>query len=56
MTTLTLCIGMFLYGCGQVRTFDYPSYVACDLERAAQTAHLKGGYAVCAPKIKESKK
>jgi hypothetical protein len=56
MTTLTLCIGMFLYACGSVRTFDFPDYASCDRERAAQVAHIKDGYAVCAPKAKEPQK
>lgn len=51
MTTLTLCIGMFLYGCGQTRTYDFPDYASCDRERQAQLKYVQGGYAVCAPKV-----
>lgn len=50
MTTLTLCIGMFLGGCVQIRTFDFPDYATCDKERQVQLKHVGNGYAVCALK------
>lgn len=53
MTTLTLCIGMFLATCGSLRTFDFPDYESCDKERAKQIQMVGKGYAVCAPKKKE---
>jgi hypothetical protein len=56
MTTLTLCLGMFLAICGQVREFDYQTAEACEQARKAMPASVIGrGYAICAPK-KESAK
>lgn len=52
MTTLTLCIGIFLGGCVQVRTFDFADREACERERQQQLATLRGGWAVCALKSK----
>jgi hypothetical protein len=49
--TLTLCIGMFMSICGQLREADFPSYEVCDRERQAQVKRgIGSGYAVCAPK------
>ena len=49
--TLTLCLGMFLSICGQVRTYDYPSLAECEAAKAGiPQKTIGGGYAVCAPK------
>jgi len=55
MTTLSLCIGMFLALCGTYREFDFPDRESCERERAALIAKVGDGYAICAPK-KELKK
>ena len=34
--TLTICYGMFLAICGQIRHFDFPDRESCEHERAAQ--------------------
>ena len=48
--TLVLCWGMFLATCGSVREYEFPSYEACDKERAVQmAAPVKPYYAVCRP-------
>jgi hypothetical protein len=48
--TLTVCYGMFLAICGQVRTFDFPDTASCERERTEQLKRVGAGYAVCAPK------
>ena len=50
MYTLTLCIGITLGVCGQIRNFDFPSYEECDKERIKQIPYVRDGYAVCSPK------
>lgn len=50
MTTLTLCIGMFLSICGSVRTFDFPDMASCNAERQVQLKAVGNGYAACALK------
>lgn len=51
MYTLTICIGMFLAICGQVREYDYPSQIACEQARTAFSPKVLGdGYAICHPK------
>ena len=49
--TLTLCLGMFLGLCGQIRTHDFPTFAECEAAKAgiSQKA-IGGGYAICAPK------
>jgi hypothetical protein len=47
--TLTLCIGMFMSICGQLRTADFPDYDSCNRERQAQLLRVGTGYAVCSP-------
>jgi hypothetical protein len=49
MWTLTLCIGMFMAICGQVREVTFPDRESCERERAAQVRYVGDGYAVCAP-------
>lgn len=52
--TLTLCLGMWLSLCGQIRTFDYLTADECEKARAAVSAQAIGkGYAICAPKLSE---
>jgi hypothetical protein len=50
MTTLILCLGMWLGICGQIRHYDFPTVEACERERAAQIKSVGSGYAVCVPK------
>jgi hypothetical protein len=47
--TLTLCIGMFMSICGQVRTAEFPDYESCNRERREQVARVGTGYATCTP-------
>jgi len=49
MYTLTLCIGITLGICGQIRKFDFQTYEECDKERIKQIPYVRDGYAVCAP-------
>lgn len=54
MYTLTLCLGMFLAICGQIRNFEYPTLQECERARDAVPAKVIGdGYAICAPTNKE---
>lgn len=51
--TLTLCLGMFLGLCGQIREFDYPTAADCEAARSKVSEKTLGkGYAVCALKGK----
>jgi hypothetical protein len=51
MTTLTLCLGMWLSICGQIQTYDYSTPEACERARKAIPALALGhGYAICHPK------
>lgn len=51
--TLTLCLGMFLSLCGQVRTYDYPTFAECEAARLAVSKNAIGdGYTICALKFK----
>lgn len=51
MYTLTLCIGIFLGLCGQVRTYDYPTLAECEAARKGISARTLGdGYSICALK------
>lgn len=50
MFTLTLCLGILWGGCIQLRTYDFPDAASCNTERKEQIPHLRGGWAVCAPK------
>lgn len=50
--TLVICYGVFLGICGQIQTIDFPSYEACNTERAAVLAQpTKPYYALCRPKL-----
>ena len=49
--TLTICYGVFLAMCGQIRTYDFPDVASCERERAAQEKYIDNGHAVCAPKV-----
>ena len=54
--TLTICLGMFLSLCGNIKTFDYPTQAECEKARDALSKKAIGdGYAICAPKQKEQK-
>ena len=54
--TLTLCLGMWLSLCGQIRTIDYPSAEACEKARLTVPQKAIGdGYAICAPKTENPK-
>ncbi len=51
MTTLTLCLGVFMFMCGQIREYDYPTPEACERAKQAMPTKVIGdGYAICAPK------
>jgi hypothetical protein len=50
MATLTLCMGLFMGGCVQLYSFDFPDFATCEKERSAQVHRLRGGWAVCALK------
>ena len=55
--TLTLCLGMFLSICGNIRTFDYPTQAECEKARDAISKKAIGdGYAICALTKPRSKK
>ena len=47
---LTVCFGMTLGLCNQVREFSYPSQDACYRARESVLNQIGGGWAVCAPK------
>jgi len=47
--TLTICVGIFLGICGQVRQADYPRYEACAKERDI-IAKQNITYAICTPR------
>jgi hypothetical protein len=49
MWTLTLCVGMFMGICGQLREASFPDRESCERERAYQAQRVGTGYAVCAP-------
>jgi hypothetical protein len=49
--TLTVCMGVWLGLCQQIIRHDFPTYEACDRERAAIYARgPKPHWATCAPK------
>lgn len=49
--TLTLCLGMWLGICGNIKTFEFPSADECEKARKHVSAESIGkGYAICAPK------
>lgn len=51
--TLTLCLGMFLSRCGQVRTYDFLTLAECEAAKASISKEAIGsGYAICALKTK----
>jgi hypothetical protein len=50
MTTLILCIGLFLGACGTTRHIDFPDRESCEHERAAMVLKIGSGYAICVPK------
>lgn len=49
MWTLTLCVGIYLGLCGQLREVNFPDRESCERERTQQIQAVRGGYAVCAP-------
>ncbi len=54
--TLTLCLGMWMGLCNQIRTYDFPTLAECNQGRQGITAQAIGnGYAICAPKPQEKK-
>jgi hypothetical protein len=55
--TLTLCLGMWLSLCGQIREYEYQSAAECEKARSAVSPKAIGdGYAICAPTKPKEKK
>ena len=49
--TMTVCFGVFLSICGQVRQYDYPNLAECEKAKSSLSAKAIGdGYAICHPK------
>ncbi len=53
--TLTVCYGIFLAICGQLKYYDFPDWESCERERKEQIKRVGDGWAVCAPKQGEKK-